>query len=44
VIKEGAYADMLLVDGTPLKDLKAVTNADNIRIIMKDGKVYKSTL
>jgi imidazolonepropionase-like amidohydrolase len=44
VIKEGAYADMLLVDGTPLEDLKAVTNADNIRIIMKDGKVYKSTL
>lgn len=44
VIKEGAYADMLLVDGNPLEDLKAVTNQDNLKIIMKDGKIYKNTL
>jgi len=44
VVKEGAYADLLLVDGNPLDDLKAVTNADNIRIIMKDGKIYKNAL
>jgi len=44
VIKEGAYADMLLIDGNPLEDLKAVTNADNIKIIMKDGKIYKNTI
>ena len=43
VIKEGAYADMLLVEGNPLKDLKAVTNSDNLKIIMKDGKIYKNT-
>ncbi len=44
VIKEGAYADMLLVEGNPLKDLKAVTDQDNLLIIMKDGKMYKNTL
>lgn len=44
VVKEGAYADLLLVDGNPLEDLKAVTNSDNIRIIMKDGTIYKNSL
>ena len=44
VVKEGAYADLLLVEGNPLEDLSAVTNKDNLRIIMKDGKIYKNTL
>lgn len=44
VVKEGAYADLLVVDGNPLEDLKAVTNADNIMPIMKDGKVYRNEL
>jgi imidazolonepropionase-like amidohydrolase len=44
VVKEGAYADLLLVDGNPLKDLKAVTNADSIKIIMKDEKIFKNTI
>ena len=44
VVKEGAYADLLLVDGNPLEDLGAVTNQDNLKIIMKDGKIYKNTL
>jgi len=44
VVKEGAYADLLLVDGNPLEDLTAVTDNSNLRIIMKDGKIYKNTL
>ncbi len=44
VVKEGAYADMLLVDGNPLENLEAVTNTDNLLIIMKDGKIFKNTL
>lgn len=44
VVQEGAYADLLLVDGNPLEDLGAVTDSDNIRIIMKDGVIYKNTL
>ncbi len=44
VVRQGAYADILLVDGNPLDDLGAVTDPDNIKIIMKDGKIYKNTL
>ena len=44
VVKEGAYADLLLVEGNPIEDLSAVTDQDNLKIIMKDGKIYKNTL
>jgi imidazolonepropionase-like amidohydrolase len=45
VIKEGAYADMLLVDGNPLEDITLLAKPDeNLKIIMKDGKIYKNTL
>ena len=43
-VQEGALADLLLVDGNPLEDLKAVTDRDNLKIIMKDGKIFKNTL
>lgn len=45
VIKEGAYADLLLVDGNPLKDITLLAKPDeNFKVIMKDGKIYKNTL
>jgi imidazolonepropionase-like amidohydrolase len=45
VIEEGAYADILLIDGNPLKDIKILTDAEkNIVLIMKDGKIYKNTV
>ncbi len=44
VVTPGAYADLLLVDGNPLEDLGAVTDPDNLRIIMKDGRFYKNSL
>jgi imidazolonepropionase-like amidohydrolase len=45
VIKEGAYADLILVNGNPLEDLDLVADAaNNFLIIMKDGKIYKNTL
>ena len=44
VVKVGAYADLLLVEGNPLEDLSAVSDQDNLKIIMKDGKIYKNTL
>jgi imidazolonepropionase-like amidohydrolase len=44
VVAEGAYADLLLVDGNPLEDIGAVTNPGNLLIIMKDGVIYKNTL
>jgi len=45
VIEEGAYADMILVDGNPLENLDLVADADlNFGMIMKDGKIYKNTV
>lgn len=45
VIEEGAMADMLLVNGDPLKDLKLLANpTKNFVVIIKDGKIYKNTL
>ncbi|MCL1067417.1 amidohydrolase family protein [Shewanella olleyana] len=44
VIKEGAYADILLVKGDPTVDLKTVTNEESLLMIMKDGKIYKNTM
>jgi imidazolonepropionase-like amidohydrolase len=45
VIREGAYADILLVDGNPLDDVSVLgDDGKNIPLIMKDGKIYKNTL
>jgi imidazolonepropionase-like amidohydrolase len=45
VIKEGAYADILLVDGNPLEDLGLVADPEkNFVVIMKDGKIYKNEI
>jgi imidazolonepropionase-like amidohydrolase len=45
VVAEGAYADLLLVNGNPLKDITLLSNPDNgIGLIMKDGQVFKNTL
>ncbi|MCE8556567.1 amidohydrolase family protein [Ruegeria pomeroyi] len=45
VIKEGALADIILVDGNPLENLDLVADADkNFVIIMKDGVIYKNAL
>jgi len=45
VIKNGAYADLLIVDGNPLEDIRVLENPDkNLKIIMKDGVIYKNTL
>lgn len=45
VIEEGAYADMILVDGNPLEDLDLVSDpGGNFDLIMKDGVIYKNML
>jgi len=45
VIKKGAYADLIIVDGNPLKDVAILNDyKEKFKIIMKDGKVLKNTL
>lgn len=44
VVKEGALADLLLVDGDPLADIDLIADKDNLVVIMKDGQIYKNRL
>ena len=45
VIETGAYADLLIVDGNPLKDITLLADPEkNLKLIMKDGKIYKNTV
>ncbi|ACH66927.1 amidohydrolase [Aliivibrio fischeri MJ11] len=43
-ITEGAYADLLIIEGNPLEGVACVTNTETQKLIMKDGVVYKNTL
>jgi imidazolonepropionase-like amidohydrolase len=43
VIEQGALADVLLVDGNPLEDIRLVADpANKFIVIMKDGVIYKN--
>jgi imidazolonepropionase-like amidohydrolase len=41
VIAEGALADLLLVDGDPLKDQSVLVGPDRFVMIMKDGQMHR---
>jgi imidazolonepropionase-like amidohydrolase len=44
IIEEDAYADMILVDGNPLKDLNVMVNYEkNFVLIIKNGVIYKNS-
>jgi imidazolonepropionase-like amidohydrolase len=42
LIKEGALADILLVDGDPSSDVSILQDRDNLLAIMKDGSFHKT--
>ncbi|MDT0552780.1 metal-dependent hydrolase family protein [Urechidicola vernalis] len=56
VIETGAYADLLIVDGNPLTNIELIGGNEKwfdapvrdgikgMKLIMKDGKIYKNTL
>jgi imidazolonepropionase-like amidohydrolase len=45
VVEEGALADLLLVDGNPVDNIKLIEDpAKNFVVIMKDGKIHKDLL
>src|SRR5262245_46259141 len=45
VVEEGALADLLLVNGDPIANIRLIEDpATNFVVIMKDGKVYKNSL
>jgi imidazolonepropionase-like amidohydrolase len=45
VVQEGALADLLLVDGDPIANIKLIENpGQNFLVIMKDGTMYKNAV
>jgi imidazolonepropionase-like amidohydrolase len=42
VVEQGALADLLLVEGNPLENIKLIADpAKNFKVIMKGGRIYK---
>jgi imidazolonepropionase-like amidohydrolase len=45
VVEEGALADLLLVNGNPLEDIRLIEDPENnFVVIMKNGVIYKNLL
>ncbi|MFE0499362.1 amidohydrolase family protein [Lysobacter soli] len=45
VVETGAFADLLLVEGDPLSDIRIITRPqENFRVIVKNGRIYKNTI
>jgi imidazolonepropionase-like amidohydrolase len=43
-VEEGKLADLIVVEGDPLKDIKILQNKNNIVAIMKDGRFFKKLI
>ena len=44
ILEAGSYADLLIVNGNPVKNFELLTNPENMLVIMKDGRIYKNNL
>jgi imidazolonepropionase-like amidohydrolase len=42
-IREGYLADILLIDGDPLKELALLQDPKKITLVMKDGEIFKTS-
>ena len=43
-VEPGKYADLIVIKGNPLEDLRVFQNQDNLHLIMKGGAIYKRAL
>jgi imidazolonepropionase-like amidohydrolase len=43
-VEPGKYADLILVAGNPLRNLRVFQVQDNLKVIMKSGQLVKQTL
>jgi imidazolonepropionase-like amidohydrolase len=42
-VEPGKYADLIVVSGNPLKNLRCFQQPDNPRVVMKGGRLFKQT-
>jgi len=43
-VEEGKQADLIAVAGNPLDDIALLESADNVRVVVKDGRIVKRLL
>ena len=43
-IEPGKIADVVLVEGNPLDDIKLLRDPGNVKLVLKEGKIVKNTL
>ena len=43
-LEAGKLADIIVVDGNPLRDITVLQDRDRIRLVMKEGQVYRDLL
>jgi imidazolonepropionase-like amidohydrolase len=44
LVKEGYLADLIMIDGDPVKDLRLFQDRENILMVMKDGAYHKGPI
>ncbi len=42
-VERGKYADLIVVAGNPLRNLRVFQNPDSLRLIMKGGRIHRQT-
>ena len=40
-LESGKLADVVLLSGNPLEDIKLIRNADNVKMVFQDGRIVK---
>ena len=43
-LEPGKLADLIVVDGNPLEDITLLQERDRIRLVMKEGQVFRDLL
>ena len=43
-VKAGCLADLLLIDGDPLADIRILQDRDRMPVVMKDGQFHRCSL
>ena len=44
ILEVGKFADIIAIDGDPLSNITVLQHKNNIRMVMKEGKVYVDKL